>query len=111
MSVAADHDVDRAIEFLDDVDDRSGYARTFIIIAGRKTAFMDQHDDGLDAARLELRHQRVHGVGLVPEFETCDADRRDDVRRAFQGQADEGDRNAIELPDLVRREYGLAGIL
>ena len=31
--------------------------------------------------------------------------------RALQGQADEGDGNAVELPDLVGREDGLAGIL
>ncbi len=74
MGVAADDDVDRAIEFLDDIDDRSGYSGTFIIIAGRKAAFMDQHDDGLDAARLQLRHQRVHRVGLVAEFEPGHAD-------------------------------------
>src|SRR6202158_1843288 len=104
MGVAADHDVDRAIEFLDDIDDRSGYARTFIVVAGRKTAFMDQYDDGLDTARLQFRHQRVHRVSLVPEFETRDAHRRDDVRRALQRQADEGDRNSLELPDLVSRE-------
>ena len=51
MGVAADHHVDRAIEFPDDVDDRSGYAGALVIIAGRESALMDQHDDGLDAAR------------------------------------------------------------
>ena len=111
MGVAADHDVDRLVEFLDDVDDRSGDSGTFIIIAGRKTAFMDQHDDGFDAARLQLRHQRVHRISLVAEFEACDAHRRDDVGRVLQRQADEGDGNALELPDLVRRKYGPAGAL
>src|SRR5260370_42083560 len=37
--------------------------------------------------------------------------RRDDVGRALQRQADEGDRDALELPDFVRREHGLAGAL
>ena len=31
--------------------------------------------------------------------------------RALQGQADEGDGNAVELPDLVGRKHGLAGAL
>ena len=83
----------------------------FIVVAGRIAALVDQHDDGLDAARLQFRNQRVHGLGLVPEFEAGDAGRRDDVRRAFQRQADEGHRNAVELPDLVRRKHGLAGAL
>ena len=30
---------------------------------------MDQHDDGLDAARLQFGDQRIHRLGLVAEFE------------------------------------------
>ena len=109
--MAADHHIDRAAEFPDDVDDRSGYAGAFIIVAGREAAFMDQHHDGLDAARLQFGQQRVDGVGLVPEFQVGDAGRRHQVRRALQGQADEAHGNAAELPDLVGRKHGLAGAL
>ena len=109
--MAADHHIDRAIEFLDDVDDRAGDAGAFIVVAGRETAFMDQHHDGLDAARLQFGQQRVHGVGLVPEFQVGHAGRRDQVRRAFQGQADESHGNAAELPDRVGGKHGLAGAL
>ena len=111
MGVAGDHDVDRAVEFLHDVDDRAGDARAFIVVAGRQAAFVDQHHDGLDAARLQFGDQRIHRLGLVAEFEPGRADRRDDVRRALQRQADEGDRNAFELPDLVGGKHGLAGAL
>ncbi len=72
---------------------------------------MDQHDDGLNAARLQLRHQRVDRVGLVAEFETRDAHGRDDSGRVLQRQADEGDGNAPELPDLVRGKNRLASAL
>ena len=109
MGVAADNDIDRFIEFLDDIDDRSGNAGALIIIAGRKAAFVDQHHDGFDAACLQFRHQRIHRFGLVLELKSGDAGRRDDVGRAFQRQADEGDGNAVELLDLVGREDRLAG--
>src|SRR6185437_12756972 len=39
MGVAADHDVDGAVEFFDDVDDGAGNAGAFIVVAGRLTAF------------------------------------------------------------------------
>src|SRR5205814_9227550 len=94
VGVAADHHVDCFVEFLDDVDDRSGYAGTFIIVAGRKAAFMDQHDDGLDPAGPQLRHQRVDGLRLVLEFQTLNAHRRHEIGRALQRQANEGDGNA-----------------
>ena len=70
MGVAGDHHIDRAIEFFDDVDDRARDARALIIVAGRRAAFVDQHHDGLDAARLQFGHQRIHRLGLVAEFET-----------------------------------------
>ena len=78
MGVAGDHDVDRLVELLDDVDDRAGDARAFIVVAGRQAAFVDQHHDRLDAARLQFRDQRIHRLGLVAEFEAGDAVRRDD---------------------------------
>ncbi|OIQ65558.1 hypothetical protein GALL_528820 [mine drainage metagenome] len=111
MGVAADHDVDRAVEFFHNVDDGPGDAGAFIVVAGRKTAFVDQHDDGLDATRLQFGDQRVDGVGLVAEFKTRRADRRNDIGRALQGQADKGDRNPVKFPDLVGRKKSLAGIL
>src|SRR6185503_20048573 len=105
----ADHDIDRGIELLHDVDNGSRYTRTFIVVAGRKAAFMDQHDDGLDPSRLQLAGQRVHGLGLVLELQAGRAGWGYDAGPGFQRQADEGDRDAIEFPDLVRREEGLAG--
>ena len=35
-------------------------------------------------------------LGFVAEFEAGNANRRDEARGALQGQADEGDRNAVE---------------
>ena len=106
--MAADHDIDRFVELPDDIEDRAGEAWTLVVIAGRKTAFVDQDHDGLDAVRLQFRHERVHRVGLVAEFEAGDALRGDDAGRALQGQADEGNGNTVELSDLVGREDGLA---
>src|SRR6185437_16555574 len=99
MGVAADHDVDGAVEVFDDVDDGAGNAGAFIVIAGGIAAFVDQYDDGLDATRLQFRHQRVHRLGLVPEFQSRDARRRDDAGRTLQRQADERHRDALEFPD------------
>ena len=50
-------------------------------------------------------------LGLVAEFEVGDAHRRDEARGALQGQADEGDRNAVEFADFVSRKHGLAAAL
>ena len=50
-------------------------------------------------------------LGLVAEFEVGNAHRRDEARRALQRQADEGDRNAVELPDFIGGKHGLAGAL
>jgi hypothetical protein len=111
VGVAADHNADGGIQLLDDVDDRPGDAGAFVVVAGRKAAFMDQHDDGFDAARHQFRHQRVHRDGLVAEFEAHDADRRNDPGRALQGQPDESRGDAFELPDLIGRQDGLAGRL
>src|SRR5665213_1281394 len=102
---------DRAVEFPDDIDDGAGDAGAFVVIAGRIAALMDQHDNGLDAARLQLRNQCVHRLGLIPELEARDAGRRDDVRRALQRQADERNRDGLEFPDLESRKQGLAGAL
>ena len=73
MRVAADDEVDGLVELADDGDDGSGNPRTLVVVAGREAALVDQHDDGLDAALPELRHQRVDRLGLVPEFQPGDA--------------------------------------
>ena len=72
---------------------------------------MDQDDDGLDAARLQFRDQCIDRLGFVAKFEVGNADRRDEAWRALQGQADEGDRNAVEAADFVSRKHGLAAAL
>ncbi len=69
---------------------------------------MDQHHDRFDAARLQLRHQCIHRLGFVAEFEPGDARGRDDARGLLQGQPDEGDGDALEFPDLVGRQHALA---
>ena len=73
VGVAADHEIDRAVEFLDDVDDGAGDRGAFIIIAGRITTFVDQDDNGFNAARLQFRHKRIHGLGFIAEFQACGA--------------------------------------
>ena len=109
--MAGDHDVDRVIELLDDIDDRSRNAGAFVVVPGRQSAFMDQDDDGLDAARLQFRDQRIHRTGFVAKFEVGNADRRDEARGALQGQADEGDRNAVEAADFVSGKHRFPGVL
>ena len=73
MRVAADDEVNGLVELTDDGDDGPGNPRTFVVVAGRKAALVDQHDDGFDAALPQLRHQRVYRLGLVPEFQPGDA--------------------------------------
>ena len=67
VRVAADHQVDRLVEVLHDLDDRPADARALVVVAGRHAAFVDQHDDRLDALFPQLGHQRVDGLGLVAE--------------------------------------------
>ena len=50
-------------------------------------------------------------LGFVAKFEVGNADRRDEARGALQGQADEGDRNAVELADFVSGKHGFPGAL
>src|SRR5271167_1553957 len=107
--MAADHKIDRTVEFLDDVDDGAGDRGALIIVAGRIAAFVNQDDDGLNATRLQFRHERIYGLGLIAEFQTRGAYRRDNAGCAFQGQTDESYGNAVEFPDFVRRKNRLAG--
>ena len=109
VGVAAHHDIDGAVEFFYDIDDWSRDARAFIIIADRNAALVDQHNDGLDAASLQFRNQRIDRFGLVAELEAGCGGRRNDVSGALERQADEGDGDAFELTDLVGREQRLAG--
>jgi len=69
---------------------------------------MDQHDDGLDAARLQFGDQRIDRLGLVAEFEAGRAVGEMMFRRAFQRKPDEGDRDAFERPDLIGGKHRLA---
>ena len=55
-------------------------------------------------ARFKLMDQRVHRVGLVEELDRRRPTGLTMLRRALQGHADEGDLDAGEVPDLVRRE-------
>jgi hypothetical protein len=110
VGVTADDDVDRLVELLHNIDDRSGNTRAFIVVAGGEAALMDQHHDGLNALGLQFGHQRVDGVRFIPEFETGNAGRRHEAGRAFQRQADEGDGNAVECLDLIGRQQRLAGL-
>ena len=111
VRVSADHDIDGLVQFRDDLDDGARNTGTLIVVAARQTTLVDKENDRLDASRLQLRHQRVHRLRLVAEFEAGNALRRNDARRAPQGQPDKGDRNALEFPDLIGRKNRLAGIL
>src|SRR5262249_60311103 len=103
--------IDRLIEFLDDVDDRSSDGWALIVVAGWHATLVDQHHDGFHALALQFRHQRVHGRNLIAEFEAGGARRRDDLGRALPRQPDAGDGNAVEGLDLVGREKSLSGVL
>ena len=110
MRMATDDQVHRLVELLDDIDDGTGNARTFIVVAGGKAAFVDQNHNGLDALGLEFGYQRIHCFGLIAKFEAGNARRGDEIGRALERQADEGDGDAFEISDLVRREQRLASL-
>ena len=74
-------------------------------------ALVEQDDDRLDALRLEDRDQRVDRIGLVMEVDVRRGRRGHDVGRALEGHAHDGDIDAGELVDGVRREDRLAGVL
>ena len=110
VRVAADDEVHRLVEPLHDVDDGPADARAVVVVARRHTAFMDQHDDGLDALRLQLGHQFIHGVGFVAKFKARHARWHHDAGCALERQADEGHRDALEGLDLVGGQQRQAGL-
>ncbi len=107
--MAADHEVHGPVQLRHDLGDRPGDAGALVHAAGRKAALVDQHHDRLDALGPQLGHQRVHGLGLVLEGQAGNSRGHHDAGRAFQGQADERDGDALELPDIVGRQDRLAG--
>src|SRR5579863_6171070 len=109
MVVAADHEIDRTIEFLDDVDDGAGDRGALIVVAGRIAALVNQDDNGFNAARLQFGHECIYGLRLIAKFQARGARRRNNAGSAFQGQADEGYGNAVEFPDFVGWKNRLPG--
>ena len=69
---------------------------------------MDQDDDGLDAFLFDLWHQSVDRLCLVAKLESRNSRRGDDIRRVLQGEANEGDGDAVELLHDVSWKQGLA---
>ena len=105
MRVAGDDEVDLRVQPIDDVDDRAADPGAAVDVESRRKAtFVDQHHDRLNVAVLEVADQRVRGVRLVEEVEPGDAGGADDVRRPFEGHADERHLRTVEVLDRVRRE-------
>ena len=77
VGVAGDERVDLGVEVVDDVDDRAGDPGALVVRRrrDRRAALVDQHDDRLDALRLELGDERVDRLDLVEELEAGDAGR------------------------------------
>jgi hypothetical protein len=86
-----------------------GDAGALVHGAGRKAALVDQHQDRLDALGAQLRHQRVHRLGLVLELQAGHAGRRHDARRGLEREADEAHRHAAVALDGIGRQQRLAG--
>ena len=73
MRMAADDDIGRLVEFLDDIDDRAGDAGALVVIARGKAAFVDKHHDGFDPLGVQFRHEGIHGLSFVLEREAGNA--------------------------------------
>jgi hypothetical protein len=73
-------------------------------------ALVQQHDDGLDVAPLQLAGVAVGRLGLVEEAQPADALGADDPGGVLQGHADEADPDALHLLDDVRRQQGPPGL-
>ena len=70
---------------------------------------MQQHDDGLDALRFKLGHERVRRLGLVEEAPALDAGLSDERVGVLERHADEADLHTLDLLDPVRRQWSFAG--
>ncbi len=109
--MAGDEQVDFIARALDDIDNRAGNTRAFVVSAGWESAFMDDHYNGLDTLFLQFRNESINRIGFIVEVQHGYPGRSHDSGRAFQGHADEGDLNAFEGLDLIGRENGLAILL
>ena len=78
--------------------------RRLVQRVARRAALVEQHDDRLHALRLQLRHERVHGLRLVEEVDVRDAGRADDGRRPLERHADHANLETAEVMDRVGRE-------
>ncbi len=105
MGVTRDDGIDLGTERRVDCDDRSANALAAI---DRQRAgdppFVQQHDDRLDAAPLQTRHQPVGGLCLVEESVPGNAGRRNQRAGVFQRHADESDLHALDALDPIRRQ-------
>jgi hypothetical protein len=119
VGVAADDQVDRVVQALDDGADVGIDACGFQVAvaavdvadigAGLEAALVHQHHDRLDALGAQLGHQGVDGVGFVLEAQAGHAGGRDDAGRALERHADEGHLDAVEGLDAVGRQQRAAG--
>ncbi len=107
------------VTLLGDVGDRPGDAvagagAVAVVVVrggGGQAALVDEGDDRLHALAVEHLGVLVDRLDLVVELQALDAVRVDDVRGALQRHADEADLDALVLPDGVRLEQRLAGLL
>src|SRR5580704_7559242 len=102
----------------DDVrDGRSGeaaFARVDIDGTGSDllAALVNEHDEAVNSLLFfEIVDDVIYGGGFGGEFQAGDAGRRDDRRRSFKRETDEGNWDAVERLNRVRREKSFAGAL
>ena len=110
MRVAADHDIDCAVEAAHDVDDRPSELGAVVGAAAIDAALMYQHDDGFGARAFEFGDQAIHRVRFVEKFQSGHDCGREDGGRFFQSDADEGDLDAAEFAYGIRRKQCGAGV-
>ncbi len=114
MRVTGDHRVDRGVECVVDGDDWSGDTDAGVDVTGRRrlrTTLVQQHDDGLDALRLQDWDERVGRLGLVEEIPTLDAGSGDQGVGGLKRHADEADLDVIEPLDPVGGQGRLAALV
>ena len=111
VRVAGHEGVDRLVAALHDVDDRAADARALVVAPARVAALVDQHHDGLHAARQQALGLAVDGLGLVVEAQALHAGGHHQAGCALERQADEADRDAVELAHHAGRQQGGAGLL
>ena len=109
MRVRCNDQLNRRVEFLDDVPTAAFEIDTLIDGTGLFAAFMHEHDNRLNAFSLQHGHEGIDGLGLFLEYEARRTTRTNNRGCGLRRDANEGNFYAIKFFHRIRRKQRLTG--